>query len=98
MWSLTFGGGGIYETNASKCGGWEMKFKMQDYVRITSNYPYDRILRGETGNIIALPTGEQTEEYLVKLDGEIAHPPFSIVRQIWVSVNWLEPANQIRPK
>jgi hypothetical protein len=75
-----------------------MKFKMQDYVRITSDYPYDRILHGETGNIVDLSTGEQAEEYLVKLDGEISRPPFSIVKQIWVSSNYLEPARQVRPE
>ena len=45
-----------------------MKFKMQDYVRITSDYHYDRILRGEIGNIIDLPTREQAEEYLVRIN------------------------------
>ena len=46
-----------------------MKIYVGNYVRIASNFPSNRNLQNQTGNIVALPNIEHPQEYLVKLDG-----------------------------
>ena len=66
-----------------------MKFGVGDHVRIDSDYPFDRMLQGVTGNVIALPTNEHPDEYLVRLDGGISQNLYLKGRLAWVSASWL---------
>ncbi len=68
-----------------------MKFKMEDYVRITSDFLADPMLQHQTGDVVALPTKEHLDEYLVKLDGGITRNLKGY--QAWVPADCLEPAN-----
>lgn len=45
-------------------------------MRINSDYPFDRTLQSETGNIVALPGDEHQNGCLVKLDGGIARSSY----------------------
>jgi len=48
-----------------------MKIDVGNYVRIASDFPSNRTLQNQTGNIVSLPNIEHPDEYLVKLDGGI---------------------------
>ncbi len=52
-----------------------MKIEIGSYVWIDGDYPANRNLQNQTGNIVALPDEEHTDEYLVKLDGGITISP-----------------------
>ena len=48
-----------------------MKIDVGNYVRIAIDFPSNRTLQNQTGNIVSLPNIEHPDEYLVKLDGGI---------------------------
>ena len=76
----------------SNIGGDEMKFKIGEPVRIVSDYPFDRTLQSATGNIVALPSDEHQNEYLVKLDGGITRSLYLEGKITEVSPDYLESA------
>ncbi|MDO9334572.1 MAG: hypothetical protein Q7T57_08645 [Dehalococcoidales bacterium] len=67
-----------------------MKFKIGDHVRILSDYPFDRMLQGATGNIVELPNAQHLDEYIVRLDGGITRSLYLKDKPIPVSGNWLK--------
>jgi len=73
-----------------------MKIDIGNYVRISADFPADRALQNQTGNIVALPTVEHPDEYLVKLDSGITLNPRFAGRTVRVRASYLELANQIR--
>ena len=73
-----------------------MKIEVGNYVRISGEYPADRILQHQTGYIEALPNNEHPDEYLIKLDGGIAVNPHLAGRLVRVHANYLELASTIR--
>jgi hypothetical protein len=74
-----------------------MNFKIGDYVRISSEYPFDTTLQNQTGVISATPTRENPDKYLIKFDGGITQNTYLKDKLIWVPLNWLEAAKRIRP-
>jgi hypothetical protein len=73
-----------------------MKIYVGSYVRIASDFPSNRTLQNQTGNIVALPNVEHPDEYLVKLDGGITLSPHLVGMIVRVPAGSLEMANQIR--
>ena len=74
-----------------------MKIDVGSYVRISGEYPADRMLQHQTGYIEALPNNEHPDEYLIKLDGGIAVNPHLNGRLVRVHASYLELTNRIRP-
>ena len=73
-----------------------MKIDIGNYVRIASDYPSNRTLQNQTGNIVALPNIEHPDEYLIKLDGGVNLSPYIVGRVVRVPASSLELANPIR--
>jgi hypothetical protein len=73
-----------------------MKIYVGNYVRIASDFPSNRNLQNQTGNIVALPNIEHPQEYLLKLDGGITLSPNLTGRLVRVPASSLELADQIR--
>lgn len=71
-----------------------MKFNIGDYVRISGDYPHDRILQGKTGAIVGLPT--ESDEYVVELDGGITKSVFLEGKRVKVVGGWLEPEKRMK--
>ena len=72
-----------------------MKIDIGNYVRIASDYPSNRTLQNQTGNIVALPNIEHPSEYLVKLDGGITLSPHLVGMLVRVPASSLVLSNQI---
>ena len=51
-----------------------MKIDIGNNVRIAGNFPSNRNLQDQTGNIESLPNKEHPREYLVKIDGGTLSP------------------------
>ena len=73
-----------------------MKIDVGNYVRIASDFPSNRTLQNQTGNIVSLPNIEHPDEYLVKLDGGITLSPHLVGMLVRVPTSSLELANQTR--
>jgi hypothetical protein len=73
-----------------------MKIDVGSYVRIASDYPSNRNLQNQTGNIVALPDMGHPNEYLVKLDGGITLSPHLMGMVVRVPASSLGLANQFR--
>ena len=73
-----------------------MKIGVGSYVRIASDYPSNRTLQNQTGDIVALPSKEHPDEYLIELDGGITLSPHLIGMIVRVPATSLELANQFR--
>jgi hypothetical protein len=71
-----------------------MKIEIGYYVRISGDFPGDKTLQNQTGNIEALPNKEHPDEYLVKLDGGPVLNPHFAGRLIRVPANCLELARR----
>jgi hypothetical protein len=71
-------------------GDLKMKIEIGSYVKISSDYPLDRTLQNQTGNIEALPNKEHPDEYLIILDGGINQNLRLTGRLIRVSAKYLE--------
>ena len=72
------------------------KIEVGEYVRITTDFPPNRMLQNQTGSIVALPNKEHPDEYLVKLDSWINLSPHHLVILVRVPAGSLELANSIR--
>ena len=70
-----------------------MKIYVGNYVRIASDFPSNRNLQNQTGNIVALPNTEHPQEYLVKLDGGITISPHLAEKLVRVPASSLELAD-----
>ena len=73
-----------------------MKIDVGKYVRIASDFPSNRTLQNQTGNIVSLPNIEHPDEYLIKLDGGVNLSPYIVGRVVRVPASSLELANQTR--
>ena len=73
-----------------------MKIYVGNYVRIASNFPSNRNLQNQTGNIVALPNIEHPQEYLVKLDGGKNSSPHLAEKLVRVPAGSLELTDHIR--
>ena len=73
-----------------------MKIDVGNYVRIASDFPSNRTLQNQTGNIVSLPNIEHPDEYLIKLDGGVNLSPYIVGRVVRVPASSLELANPIR--
>jgi hypothetical protein len=69
-----------------------MKIEVGSYVRIHNEYPANRNLQNQTGNIVALPDQEHPEEYLIKLDGGVTLSPHLAGMLVRVPAHSLEVA------
>jgi len=73
-----------------------MKIYVGNYVRIASNFPANRNLQNQTGDIVALPNIEHPQEYLVKLDGGKNSSPHLAEKLVRVPAGSLELAEHSR--
>jgi hypothetical protein len=69
-----------------------MKIELGSYVRIAGEYPANRNLQNQTGNIVALPNEEHPNQYLVKLDGGVTFSPHLAGMLVLVPAGSLEVA------
>ena len=70
-----------------------MRIEVGSYVPIASEYPANRNLQNQTGNIVALPNEEHPNEYLVKLDGGVTLSPHLAGMTVRVPAHSLEVAS-----
>jgi hypothetical protein len=73
-----------------------MKIYVGNYVRIAGDFPANRNLQNQTGNIVALPNIEHPQEYLVKLDGGKNSSPHLAEKLVRVPGGSLELADHSR--